>query len=245
MLELLEFAVRWRLGARRMIPETPAMTIRILVRFCGLFLLFAAITALEAGEIRRSGPQVGSLIPGSFSPYNLNGKRKGSHHCLVCEYALGPVVLVFAKEPAKDKDQALTNLLKKLDKAAEDYRRADLHAVVVFLSPDANSSANDPKLSDPTKLVEEAAARDKLIERLQPRANGLRNVIVGIFPPAGPKGYAINDKAEVTLVFYNRFKVLANAAFGDGEFQQKDAEAFMKTVTDMLAKEKKKPAPKK
>ena len=221
------------------------MTNRFSVRSCGLFLLFAVFTALEAGEVRRSGPEVGTQIPGSFSPYNLNGKRKGSYHCLVCEYALGPVALIFAREPAKDKDQALTDLLKKLDKAVDENRRQDLRAVVVFLSPDASSSATDPKLSDPAKLVEEAAARDKLIERLQPRADSLRNVIVCIFPAAGPKSYAINDKAEVTLVLYNRFKVLANAAFGEGEFQQKDADAFMKTVTDTLAKEKKKPVPKK
>src|SRR5262249_55154540 len=159
---------------------------------------------------------VGKLIPGSFSPYNLNGKRKGSLHCLVCEYALSPMVLIFAKEPVKGKDEALNDLLKRLDKAVEEHTRQDFHAVVVFLSPDANSSANDPKLADPTKLVEEAAAHDRLLARLQPRADNLKNVIACIFPAAGPKGYALSDKAEVTLLFYNRFKVLANAAFKEG-----------------------------
>ena len=221
------------------------MTNRFFFRSCGLLLLFAALTALEAGEVRQSGPPVGKLIPGSFSPYNLNGKRKGSHHCLVCEYALSPMVLIFAKEPVKDKDEVLNDLLKRLDKAVEEHTRQDFHAVVVFLSPDANSSANDPKLADPTKLVEEAAAHDRLLARLQPRADDLKKVIVCIFPAAGPKGYALSDKAEVTLIFYNRFKVLANAAFKEGEFQVQDAEAFMKTVTDTLAKEKRKPAPKK
>ncbi len=214
-------------------------------RSCGIFLLLAAFTTLEAGEALKSGPPKGKLIPGSFAPYNLNGKRKGSHHCLVCEYALGPVVLVFAKEPDQDKDQALNGLVKMLEKAVEEHRREDFQAFVVFLSPDANSSANDPKLDDPQKLVDEAAARDKLVERLQPRADGLKNVIACIFPAAGPPGYALSDKADVTLLFYNRFKVLANAAFKDGEFQLKDADAFMKTVNDTLAKDKKKPAPKK
>jgi hypothetical protein len=214
-------------------------------RSCGIILLLAGFTALEAGEIFKSGPPKGELIPASFAPYNLNGKRKGSHHCLVCEYSLDHVVLVFAKEPAKDKDQALTELLKKLDKAVEDYHKEDFRSFVVFLSPDANSSATDPKLADPKKLVEEAAARDKLIGRLLPRAADLKNVIACIYPAAGPKKYAISDKADVTLLFYKDFKVLANAAFKEDEFRPKDADAFMKTVTDTLAKEKKKPAPKK
>ena len=204
-----------------------------------MFLVFAAFTALEAGEALNSGTPKGAYIPGSFAPYNLNGKRKGSHHCLVCQYGLDPVVLVFAKEPAEGKDQALTDLLKKLDKAVEEYSRQDFHAFVVFLSPDASSSASDPKQDDPKKLVEEAAARDKLIERLQPRAEGLKNAIACIFPAAGPKGYAVSDKAEVTLLFYSRFKVQANAAFKEGAFQPKDADAFMKIVTVTLDKEKK------
>jgi hypothetical protein len=150
------------------------------------------------------------------------------------------VVLIFAREPAKDKDQGLTDFLKKLDKAVEDYRRDDLRAFVVFLSPDASSSANDPKLTDPAKLVEEATAREKLIERLQPRLEGLKNVIACIYAAAGPKGYALSDKADVTLLYYHKYKVIANAAFKEGEFQSKDADTFLKTVTNHLATEKKK-----
>jgi hypothetical protein len=223
------------------------MAKRFVVRSCGIILL-AAIIPLEAGEVFQSGPPKNKLIPGPFEPHapqNLNGKRKGSHHCLVCEYDRGHVVLIFAREPAKDKDQGLTDLLKKLDKAVEDYPKADFHAFVVFLSPDASSSANDPKLADPAKLVAEAAARDKLIARLQPRVDSLKNVIACIYPAVGPKDYALNDKADVTALYYYKYKVLANAAFQEGEFQPKDAEAFLKTVTDTLDKEKKKTASKK
>ena len=121
------------------------MTYCINVRLCGVFLLLATFTGREA-EALKSGPAKGQDIEeGSFGAYNLNGKRKGSYHCLVCEYALDPVVLVFAKEPVKDKDQALTALIKKLDKAVEKYSKQDLRAFVVFLSPDANSSANDAR----------------------------------------------------------------------------------------------------
>lgn len=221
------------------------MTRRCLFRSGGIYLLLTAFAALQAGEAIESGPPKGKNIPGSFTPYNLNGKRKGSYHCLVNQYGLDPVVLVFAKEPAKDKDQALTDLLKKLEKAVQEHTRQDFHAFVVFLSPDASSSTNDPKQTDPKKLVEEAAARDKLIERLKPRAESLKNVIVCIFPAAGPMGYGINDKAEVTLLFYNKHKVLANAAFADGAFQLKDADTFVKTVTGELDKEKKKATSKK
>lgn len=201
-------------------------------------------TALQAGEPLQSGPAKGKDVA-SFAPHNLNGKRKDSYHCLVCEYSLGSVVLIFAREPGKDKDQGLNDILKKLDKAVDEYTRQDFHAFVVFLSPDASSSANDPKLANPAKLVAEAAARDKLIARLKPRVDDLKNVVACIYPTPGPKAYTLSDKADVTLLFYSNYKVLANAAFKEGEFQLKDAEAFMKIVTDTLDKEKKKPASKK
>jgi len=219
------------------------MTHRFCVRSCAVLLLIATFAALEAGEALQSGPPKGKLIPGQFephAPYNLNGKRKESHHCLVCEYIHEPVVLIFAREPAKDKGQGLNDLLKKLDKAVEDYKRDELRAFVVFLSPDANSSANDPKLTDPAKLVEEATAREKLIERLKPHVEGLKNVIACIYPAAGPKGYALSDKADVTALYYVKYKVLANAAFKEDELQPKDADAFLKTVTDQMTKERKK-----
>ena len=210
------------------------------LRFLGASLLLISFTLLKAGEAFKSGPQPGAVLPGSFSPYNINGEYKDRYHCLVCEHELNPVVMVFAREPAEGKDQALADLLKKLDQAVARHQKNYLAGFIVFLSPDAKSSATDAtKVEDAGTLVAEAAARETLIARLQARAEKLKSVVVSCFPAAGPKDYAINDKAEVTVVFYNRFKVLDNFAFKEGQFQGNDVDAIIKKVDERLAPSKK------
>jgi hypothetical protein len=211
-----------------------------LIRFCGAIIFLLAITAVQAGDAVKSGPQPGEILPGSFAPFNINGEHKNKYHCLVCKYEVNPVVMVFAREPAEGKDQALTELLKKLDEAVGRHQKAYFGSFVVFLSPDAKSSATDSKAQDSGKLVQEAKAREDLIARLQARAEKLKNVVVCCFPAEGPKDYKINEKAEVTVIFYNLFEVLANFAHKEGQLQTKDVEAILKKVDDTLDKAKKK-----
>src|ERR1700730_12981751 len=116
------------------------------------------LTAQDAG----SGPKEGAFLPKPFGCYNFNVGHKGKFHCLVCDYGLNPVVLVFAREPEKDKDTALNALLKRLDDATNEFKKQQVKAAVVFLSADAQSSATNPAESDPKKLVEEAKNRDAL-----------------------------------------------------------------------------------
>ncbi len=213
----------------------------------GVFLFLLAFPCLRAGEAIKSGPQAGELISGTFSPLNINGKFAGRYHCLVCQHDLNPVVMVFAREP-EGKDQALSELLKKLDEAGllkkldqamDNHQAAFLGCFVVFLSPAAKSSANNDKEENTGKLIDEATAREALLERLKSRADNLKNVVLAAFPNQGPKGYKINEKAEVTVIFYNRYKVLANFAFGAGQFQGTDVEAIVKAIDDTLKKGKK------
>lgn len=208
------------------------------------FLLLALASGLSAGDAVKSGPQSGALLPGPFDPLNLNGDKKGRPHCLVCEYALNPVVMVFAREPAEGKDGPLTELLKKLDEAVPKYREPELKAFVVFLSKEAKSSADDAKAGEQEELVEEAMARAAMIARLTARAEGLKNVIASVYPVAGPKGYNVSDKAEVTVVFYQRHRVLANWAFAEEKLTTEDVDAVLKKVDQTLSKEAKKGAKK-
>src|SRR5262245_52629352 len=89
-----------------------------------------------AGEALKSGPQPGKPLPGSFHPFNVNGEKgKGKYHCLVCEYGLDPVVLVFADNP---KDPQVIDLLKRLDALVKKEQKTSyLHSFAVFLSGDA------------------------------------------------------------------------------------------------------------
>jgi hypothetical protein len=192
----------------------------------------------RANEVFKSGPQVGEIIPGSFAPFNVNGKRKDRYHCLVCDYGVEPVVLVFAREPAEGKDEALTDLMKQLDDAVERHQDRFLHSFIVFLSADAPGAAAGTSADTADKLVKEATGRAALNVRLQGRAEKLKNLVLGYFPAEGPKGYQISDKAEVTVLCYNGFQVDANFAFKAGELQPENVKTIVKTVEDKLGRPK-------
>src|SRR5689334_3150397 len=99
---------------------------------CCVVAMLVCAPAGEGGGIK-SGPPVGSFLPGSFQPFNLNGKiGKNRYHCLVCEFGLNPTVMVFAREHPEAKEGALADLLQKLDQAVETNQESYLHAFVVF-----------------------------------------------------------------------------------------------------------------
>ena len=237
-------------------------------------LLVAAFLVLSfsvrAGENIKSGPPVGTLIPGSFDPFNINGKHKGRQHCLVCKHGLNPVVMIFVREPAEAIIEALNELIGQLDDAIEKHQDNDfLAGFVVYLSPDARSSVTEDKIEDADKLVKEAMGRDALTKQLETRAEKLKNVVLTYYPAEGPKGYNprekidlavgggagraalicsgynLHEKAEVTVVYYHRYKVLANHAFPEGKMTKENAGEIIADVILKLAEAKKKPPPKK
>lgn len=212
-------------------------------RVLAIFLL-SWTCGTHGGEPLKSGPQVGARLPtalGPPAPLNINGKHAGRHHCLVCQHDVNPAIMVFVREPAEGKDEALAGLLKKLDEAVERHQKKNLGAFVIVLSPAAHNSGTNPQEVDTDKIIEETAAREALLARLKPSVDGLKHVAVAIFPKEGPKDYQLAAKADITLIFYERFKVLANAAFVEGQFQAKELEAILKKVDDTLGAAKKAP----
>ena len=198
--------------------------------------------AMQVGASLKSGPPVGSFLPGSFQPFNLNGKiGKSRYHCLVCEYGLKPTVLVFAREHPEGKDAALADFLQKLDEAIERHQEAYLHGFVVFLSPDARTSVTYPRPEEPGKLVAQAAAWEALLARLKPRADKLKNVVVATYPAEGPPDYNIAKDADVTVILYRGHKVLANDAFAAGQFNEAAVAQIMKAVDGMAREARKRP----
>lgn len=214
--------------------------------------LAGATLLLAQDESFRSGPKVGSMLPTPFEAYLVNGpllekakKELGPsappaiYHSVVCDFGLKPTILILAREPAEGKEAALGEMLKKLDATLDEHQDRTLKGAVIFLSPDARSSANAPAKEEPAKLLEEAVARKKLVDRLTARAGKLKNVIVGAYPAEGPKGYDLNPKAEVTALYYDRLKIYENAAFAEGKLTDADADAFLKKVGAHLAPKKK------
>ncbi len=111
-------------------------------------------------------------------------------------YGKSPVAVVFARETGKD----LTGLVKQLDKASQDKK---FNSFVVFLS-------------DEEKL-------EGQLKELAKKAN-LKKTVLTIDNEAGPEGYNISKEAAVTVLLYNKHKVVANHAFTKSDFNQKAVE---------------------
>jgi hypothetical protein len=179
--------------------------------------LLALFLASAAADELKSGPQVGETIPGPFHYLNVNGAHAGNPHCLVCEFGLRPAVLVFARESPSDKSP-LGALLQKLDQAVDRYKNAELRAGVVALHDD---------FAKPQTRVD-------LVRKWQAAAKDSKHVVVAVDAQAGPKEYKIDKDAEVTVLLYNRHKVVANVAFAKDKLLDKDVTAILSAVDKMI-----------
>jgi len=215
------------------------------MRRLSLFALFTltaslVLSARGAGQNAKF-PAPGSLVPGSFQPFNLNGKKgQDRHHCLVCEFGLNPVVMVLAKEGPDGDDPILPKLLEQLDQAVDRHEDHLLRAFAVVLSPSAKSSISQPKIEVTAELLEEAQQREKLTNRLLPLAKKLKNVVVGYFPEEGPKGYNVPAPPGVTVVLYYKHRVEASHHFEHGKMQPEQVTQVLKNIDEMIQKNRKK-----
>jgi hypothetical protein len=206
-----------------------------------LIVLVASVLSFAQGDgAVQSGPKEGAFLPGPFDCYNFTGIYKGRYHCMVCGYGLDPAILVFAREPGA-KDAEVLTLLKRLDDAVTvQFKRHEFKAGVVFLDRDAQSSATNSDELDPGKLVDEAQKRDEVYKRISERAATVKGVDVGVFPGDSPKGYNINPKTEVTVLFYTKLKVVMNRAYVPGALNEAEIDKIMTKVKETLEPAKKK-----
>lgn len=213
-------------------------------------LTFAALRAGDDEKKFLSGPQPGKTLPGPFDSRMINGDFKSKQHCLVCEYRLFPVVMVFVKEPlgAKDipDDSPILYLLEKLEESMVRYEMFYLKGCGIFLSPYAHGSATREGDKKAEELVEEAKNRQTLLRKLDKRAEKFKSVVLATLPAEGPKDYKINPDAEVTIILFNSLKVIANEAFPEGKMTREDADRFIESLDKLVrgtkTPESKKPA---
>jgi hypothetical protein len=252
-IDEMRFAVhadKWENVMRRT-PMRRANLVGMLVWLAGCSLLIAQ----DDGKVQ-SGPKKGEFMPKAFECVHINGPAKaifveptkdqpGYHvarpRCLICQFGLLPSVLIFAHEPAEQRDEAFTDLLKKLDETATEFQDRNFSVGVVILSPDARDSTNNAAENDADKIIKETVQREKLIERLKKRAAKLEHVIIAIYPPDRPilredppKGYKLNPKAEITVLFYERMKIIENYAYAPGKLDSKHVDLIVKRVRDAL-----------
>jgi hypothetical protein len=170
------------------------------------FGLTVFVGGLIAAEGVQSGPQVGdNARPKPFFPLNINGPQASKKACLVCRNGDNPVAMVFAREVS----MPLTTLIKKLDTATVSNQDAKMGSFAIFCS---DAEGLDKKLKDLAEMEK------------------LKEFVLAIDNPAGPAPYKIAKDAEVTVVLYNKSKVIANYTFKKGELDDK---AIAKILADV------------
>src|ERR1700687_1741530 len=108
---------------------------RLLFVLIPIFLLCGNAVRAD-GDAPKSGPQVGDKIPGPFLSLVTHSPDEpslvGTKMDFFEKYGSDPVVLVFAREI----NESLAGLVKKLDEEAAERKSAKLRVVVVVLSDD-------------------------------------------------------------------------------------------------------------
>jgi hypothetical protein len=185
--------------------------------------LALAAVLVAAPAAFQSGPKPGDTLPGPFRPYNVTGKErhKGRFHCLVSEHGLNPVVLILVH--GTNPSDKLLDLLKSLDETIQKNPVSRLAGFVVFLSDD---------LSD---VVFEDDRRAALASEIEPKVAPHKSVAAALDSWAKVKEqYKLHDEAEVTVVLYNKLKVLSNHAFAAEGLNEDGVQAVLTDVNNRL-----------
>lgn len=184
------------------------MANRILAAFA-VVALGVTLSVVGAQEKLVSGPQVGAEVPGPFHPLNVTGAKAGTKACLYCSNGEAPVAVVFAR----DLTPAVASLIKQIDAAT--VKNTGMGSYAVFCS-------DDEKLADKLKAF---AAKEKI-----------ETLVLSIDNPTGPSKYKIAKDADVTVIYYNEFKVAANHAFRAGELTEAAVPKVAADVKTIVAK---------
>lgn len=168
------------------------------------------------------GPD-GKEVP---NPFN----REGKIHCLVCEYGLNPTLAIFVRAAAKQVGPAdgLGKLIKGLNALIPRYRADKLGGFVAFLNLEggpktvtlrrkqADGSEVEEKVEQDREYPDDEK-RDVYANEIRDAANGLdvRYVPFGLAPDKSRSvaAWDIKDDSAVTVVFYNRMRILGRWQF--------------------------------
>src|SRR5262249_44726250 len=201
-----------------------------------------ALSDYQAGGLK-SGAQVGEKVAGGVQADNGNRQLARPQHCLVCEFRLNPVALVFVRAAADGVDPEVKKLVENLDRlVAEHHDDTGLESFVVFLTPKARSGVTEERSGDPKNIIDETANREKLIRNLEEFAKPIKRLVVTCYPAENiADRYKLDNKAEVTVLLYARHRVFSNYAFAEGQLNQEAIDKIGQGVESMLERLKKSP----
>lgn len=165
--------------------------------------------ALIAAELK-SGLQIGDRPP-AYNVKDITGPSEGTSLCYRCKFGDRPVVNIFAREMTPE----VVALVKQIDGVVGKNQEKKMAAFVTLLT-------NDPD-KDEAKLKEIA------------KKEGLKNVPLTVFDGvAGPEGYKIAEKADLTVTMWVESNVKVSHAFAKGEFKSTSSKAVVEATKKIL-----------
>ncbi len=211
-----------------------------------LGLVLVVVGPMRSAE--ESGPLVaGKNVPGSFHPYNVTARlfakvdpaddeeadvkvkkadytTKGKFHCLVTEYDLDPVVMLFARN--LEDNAAFRDLLTKLDAAIDRNPSVRMRSFVVFI-PD-----------DITDVVAEDEKRAEAEKRIQKVADDLKlkNVVLTLASKSDVAKYALDDTSALTAVVYKQLRIEGVHKILRDKLDKADADTVKPIMKDVAEK---------
>lgn len=178
--------------------------------------------------------------------------RTNRMHCLVCENGLSPGVAVFVRTDTKTlaPTGGVGRLIEALNGLLPKYRGDKLAAFVMFLRLEGGTKAVKVKNADGTETDVELDLEYPDDEKRDIYATEIRNFANSVKAPNVPFGLApvkskavtawgIGDNDEVTVVLFNRLRVVNRWTFkADGPSEAQIAE-ITKAVSEMVTGAKK------
>jgi hypothetical protein len=158
----------------------------------------------------------------------------------VCEYGLRPTVAVFTHE-APEPGKPLANLLQKLDAATVKYHDQRLRSFAVFLSDNYRTTDLRNFVVFPNEEAgKEEQDRKGVISNLEKFATelDLKNLVLCVGPSAGPEKYNINKDAEVTVLLYDKQKVVENYSLPKGRLNDRYINSILMSVDQLVGPKK-------
>jgi hypothetical protein len=211
-----------------------------------VFGLVLVVNAPTRSAEEAEGLGEGKNIPGTFHPYNVTARltakeepdeedadvkvkkvpytTKGKFHCLVTEYDLEPVVMLFARN--LEENAGFRDLLTKLDAAIERNPSVRLRSFVVFISDDiANVVAEDNKRGEAEKKIQKVADDLKL-----------KNVVLTLASKSDVAKYALDEATALTAVLYKQLRVEGVKKVSRDQLDKADADAVKAVMKDVAGK---------
>jgi hypothetical protein len=187
-----------------------------------LLLAFPAFAQDKAAPKKGGGLNPGDEVPGTFEPYNVNGKYKGRFHCLVTQNGLNPVAALFVR--GIDDLEVVGTLLQKLDEAVKKNEKSRLASFAVFV---------DEQLPD---VVSDDEKREATAKKLDDIGGKLERVVLALANPKSLDKYRLDPDAEITLVLYNKLKVVEVKTLSKGKLNKDTIAALVTDVVTKLTK---------